>query len=151
MVAAVRHRHRRIAARDTSQAMPTAQVEAIRRLLEAFNRGDFAALDELDAEAELQDETRIPGAGWNYGHQGAVDWAVKLWESFGRLSFDISEPVEVGRCLVVRWHAWGEGKRSGVEVDMDGYCLFTMRLGKVLRVEFYPSEREALEAARVAG
>jgi len=124
------------------------EVHAIRRLLEAFNRGDFAALNELDGEAEIQDETRIPDGGWNYGHRGAVDWAVKLWESFGRLSFEIAEPVEVGPCVVVRWRAWGEGKRSGVAVDMDGYCVFTMRLGKVRRVEFYTSRREALEAAR---
>jgi ketosteroid isomerase-like protein len=125
-----------------------ADIIVIERLLNAFNRGDFAALDELDAQAELQDETRIPGAGWNYGHEGAVDWAVKLWESFGRLSFDIAEPVEVGPCLVVRWHAAGRGKRSGAAVDMDGWCVFTMRLGKVRRVEFYADQGEAIDAAR---
>jgi ketosteroid isomerase-like protein len=117
-------------------------------LLSAFNRGDFAALDEIDDEAELQDETRIPGAGWNFGHQGAVDWAVKLWESFGRLALDISDPVEVGPCLVVRWHAVGRGKRSGAAVDMDGWCVFTVRLGKVSRVEFFASRTEAIAAAR---
>jgi hypothetical protein len=59
--------------------MPTEDVAAVHRLLDAFNRGDFSALDELDPAAELQDEPRIPGAGWNYGHDGAVKWAVKLW------------------------------------------------------------------------
>jgi ketosteroid isomerase-like protein len=133
---------------DTYWAMSAAQVDAIQRLLDAFNRGDFAALDELDDAAELQDEPRIPGSGWNYGHQGAVEWAVKLWESFGRLSFDISEPVATGSSLLVHWHARGQGKRSGVAVDMDGYCVFTMHLGKIRRVEFYTSEREAREALK---
>jgi ketosteroid isomerase-like protein len=117
-------------------------------LLSAFNRGDFAALDEIDLDAELQDETRIPGAGWNYGHRGAVDWAVKLWESFGRLAFDVSDPAEVGPCIVVHWHAVGRGKRSGAAVDMDGWCLFTIQLGKVRRVEFFTSQTDAMEAAR---
>jgi len=72
---------------------------------------------------------------------------VKLWESFGRLAFDISEPVDLGPRLVVRWHASGRGKRSGVAVDMEGWCVFTMRLGKVCRVEFYPSQDDALAAA----
>ena len=41
--------------------MPTEEVAAVHRLLDAFNRADFSALDELDPEAELQDEPRIPG------------------------------------------------------------------------------------------
>jgi ketosteroid isomerase-like protein len=130
-------------------AMSTGPVDTIQRLLEAFNRGDFAALDELDAAAEIQDETRIPGAGWNFGHQGAIDWAVKLWESFGRLSFDITNPVMTGDCVVVRWHATGRGKRSGVAVDMVGWCTFTLPLGKIRRVEFFADRDAALEAALV--
>jgi len=129
-----------------ADSMPTEDVAAVHRLLEAFNRGEFSALDELDPEAELQDEPRIPGAGWNYGHAGAVKWAVKLWQSFGRLSFDIDEPIETSDCLVTHWRASGVGKRSGIRVDMDGYCVFRMRDRKVRRVEFYDNEREARAA-----
>ena len=128
--------------------MPTQEVAAVRRLLDAFNRGEFSALDELDPEAQLQDEPRIPGAGWNYGHAGAVKWAVKLWQSFGRLSFEIDEPVDLGDCVVTEWRASGIGKRSGIRVDMGGYCVFCMRQAKVQRVEFYDSEDDALKAAR---
>jgi hypothetical protein len=39
-------------------------------MLDGFNRGDVAALDNVDPEAELEDEPRIPGAGGNYGHPG---------------------------------------------------------------------------------
>jgi SnoaL-like domain len=127
--------------------MPAEDLEAVRRLLNAFNRGDFSALEELDPEAELQDEPRIPGAGWNYGYAGAVKWAVKLWQSFGRLSFDIDEPIETSNCLVTRWRAAGVGKRSGIQVDMSGYCVFCMREAKVQRVEFFESQRDALAAA----
>ena len=128
--------------------MPAQDVAAVRRLLEAFNRGDFSALDELDPTAELQDEPRIPGAGWNYGYDGAVKWAVKLWQSFGRLQFEIDDPFETGNCLVTRWRASGIGKRSGILVDMDGYCVFCMSRAKVQRVEFYESEDDALAAAK---
>ncbi len=129
--------------------MPPDEVAAVRRLLDAFNRGDFSALEELDPHAELQDEPRIPGAGWNYGYAGAVKWAVKLWQSFGRLRFEIDDPVEVSDRLVTRWRASGVGKRSGISVDMDGYCVFCMRASKVRRVEFYENERDALAAAGV--
>jgi ketosteroid isomerase-like protein len=128
--------------------MAKRDVEAVHRLLDAFNRGDFSALDEIDQDCELQDEPRIPGASWNYGHEGAVRWAVKLWQSFGRLVFDIDEPVETSGCLVTRWHASGVGKRSGIHVDMGGYCVFSMRAAKVQRVEFYETEAEAIKAVR---
>jgi ketosteroid isomerase-like protein len=130
--------------------MANPDVDAVHRLLEAFNRGDFSALDELDADAVLQDEPRIPGASWNYGHEGAVKWAVKLWQSFGRLAFEIDEPVQVPGCLVARWHATGVGKRSGIPVDMGGYCMFQMRDSKVRRVQFFESRVEALAAASAA-
>jgi hypothetical protein len=126
----------------------TEGLAAIRRLLSAFNRGDFAALNELDTEVELQDEPRIPGAGWNYGHRGAVEWAVKLWQSFDRLSLGIAQPVEVGESVVARWHALGTGKRSGIEVHMYGYCAFTMHRGKIRRITFHESRDEAMESVR---
>jgi hypothetical protein len=121
-------------------------VETIRRLLRSFNRGDFGALNELDAGAELQDEPRIPGAGWNRGHEGAVDWAVKLWQSFGRVELEIVEPLDLGEAVVARWQALGEGKRSGAEVGMTGHCLFVMHGGKVRRVEFFETHDAALAA-----
>jgi ketosteroid isomerase-like protein len=127
--------------------MPTEEVAAVRRLLDAFNSGDFSALEELDPHAELQDEPRIPGAGWNYGRDGAIKWAVRLWQSFGRLTFHIDDPTELGDCLVTRWHATGIGKRSGIPVHMEGYCVFCMRDGKVWRVEFYETKEPALAAA----
>jgi ketosteroid isomerase-like protein len=123
-------------------------VEVVRRLLGAFNRGDFGALNDLDAHAELQDEPRIPGAGWNYGYRGAVDWALKLRQSFGELSFAIDEPSEAGGCVITRWRAEGQGKRSGAPVQMGGYCVFGIDGGKVRRVEFFEVERDALDAAR---
>jgi ketosteroid isomerase-like protein len=122
-------------------------VEVVRRLLGAFNRGDFGALNELDARAELQDEPRIPGAGWNYGYRGAVDWARKLRQSFGELSFAIDEPSEADGCVITRWRAEGEGKRSGAKVQMEGYCVFGIDGGKVSRVEFFENEGGALDAA----
>jgi ketosteroid isomerase-like protein len=131
--------------------MPTEEVAAVRRLLDAFNRGDFSALDELDPGAELQDEPRIPGAGWNYGYAGAVKWAVKLWQSFGRLQFEIDEPLQAGGSVVTRWHASGVGKRSGIRVDMEGYCVFRMRGARVQRVSFYETQADALEAAKGRG
>jgi ketosteroid isomerase-like protein len=39
------------------------------------------------------------------------------------------------------------GKRSGAEVDMKTFSLWTLRDGKLVRWQGYPSEEEAHEAA----
>jgi ketosteroid isomerase-like protein len=127
--------------------MSSENVQAIRRLLNGFNDGDFGALDELDVHVELQDQPRIPGAAWNHGHQGAVDWAVKLWQSFGQMVLEITEPEVMGEAVVTGWRATGKGKRSGVEVATTGHCVFTMHRGKIRRVQFFETRQAALEAA----
>jgi ketosteroid isomerase-like protein len=43
------------------------------------------------------------------------------------------------------WHIHGRG--SGVDVDTRLFMLFTMRAGKVARLENFGDERGALEAA----
>jgi hypothetical protein len=134
-----------------TEAVPAHDLAAVRRLLAAFNCGDSAALDEVDSDAELQDEPRIPGAGWNHGHGGAVRWAVKLWQSFGGLHFEIDEPIASSGCLIARWYASGIGKRSGIPVDMGGHCVFCMRRNKVSRLEFFETEQAAVGAARRLG
>ena len=75
----------------------------------------------------------------------------QLWQAFGRLNLDIDEPIARSGCVIASWHASGVGKRSGIPVDMDGYCVFCMHRHKVSRVEFFESEQAALSAARRIG
>ena len=128
--------------------MSSANVDVVQRLLDAFNADDLGALDALDENAELQDEPRMPGAGWCWGHHGAVQWAARLREVFGRLTFTIDDTCETGDAVVTSWRAEGEGKRSGVHVEMAGWCVFTMRDGLVCRVEFFDTRQAAVDSAR---
>lgn len=123
----------------------TPNVAAIREMLECFNRAGFGALGFMDPEVELQDEPRMPDAGWNYGHQGAIGWATRLRQCFQELSLEIGDEIERGDCVVARWRAAGRGRRSGVPVEMRGYCVFSLRAGKVRRVEFHESLDRALK------
>ena len=59
------------------------------------------------------------------------------------------EPIEFrdleGACSSpADWHIHGRG--SGADVDTRLYMLFTMRAGKVARLESFGDEQEALEA-----
>jgi ketosteroid isomerase-like protein len=126
---------------------PAGNVGVIRQMLDCFNRATVGALDHIDTQVEIEDEPRMPGAGWNYGHRGAVEWSSRLRQCFEELSLEISDELESGDCVVARWQAAGRGRRSGAPVEMGGYCVFTLRARRIRRVEFH----ESLEAALLAG
>ena len=89
----------------------------------------------------------MPGAGWNYGHDGAVDWARKLRQSFGDLSFTIDNPIEAGGCVVTHGVPRGRASAAGRRWPWVATASSTSAGGKVRRVEFFESRRGATEAA----
>jgi ketosteroid isomerase-like protein len=70
------------------------------------------------------------------------------WASaFGELEVTAEEFIDAGdRVLVTAYHR-GRGRTSGVEVDGRFYEVYTLRDGKVVRVDEYVERAEALEAA----
>jgi ketosteroid isomerase-like protein len=124
------------------------RIAALKGVFDAFSRGgDTAVLDLLDPDCELQHHPAVDSATYR-GHEGAVQWAVKYWEAFGSARVETSEFVLVpdGR-IIARYDARAQGKRSGAEVAMTGYGLFTFRHGKVFRAESFLTRGEALAAA----
>jgi ketosteroid isomerase-like protein len=57
------------------------------------------------------------------------------------------EIIDAGDQVVVVAHHQGRGRASGVDVDTRFYEVYTLREGKVWRVDEYTERAEALEAA----
>jgi ketosteroid isomerase-like protein len=130
--------------------MSRENIAAIRFLFEAFSAGGEAAarcLDVLAPDIEIQDYPGMPGATWNYGHQGAAAWAVKLFEVFGTFRLEPLELLEIGDRVVVPTRVVATGKRSGVSVALEATAVCTARDGIIHRLEVYETRSEALEAA----
>jgi ketosteroid isomerase-like protein len=74
------------------------------------------------------------------------DW--ERWASaFEELKVTFEEIIDAGDQVVVVAHHQGRGRGSGVEVDARFYEVYTLREGKVSRVDEYTEREEALEAA----
>ena len=122
--------------------MSQADIEALRAGFDAYNDGDFDRLLEL-----WEEDVEVVGllvGGPLRGKEAARSWLVP--DAIDQRG----EPIEFrdlgGRVLVTcDWHIHGRG--SGVDVDTRLYILFTMRAGKVARLEALRDEQEALEAA----
>jgi ketosteroid isomerase-like protein len=122
--------------------MSQTDVKNLKAGFDAYNEGDFERLLEL-----WEEDVEIDGLLVGKSLRGKVEarsWLVP--EAIDQRG----EPIEFrdleGRVLVTcDWHIHGRG--SGVDVDTRLYFLFTMRAGKVARLEAFGEEQEALEAA----
>jgi ketosteroid isomerase-like protein len=127
--------------------MSQENVEIVRRVIEAAQRGDWdAAIAEYD-EAVVLDQSRMPGGGIYYGREGVRDFYVSwvgAWDDF-RIKLERVEGV--GNRVVDINEVSGTGKGSGAPVKMRTGNVWTLNHGRVVRHVGYPDAAEALEAA----
>jgi ketosteroid isomerase-like protein len=121
-------------------------IARLRRFYEAFNRDDFDAATEVaHPEIELVRPTGQPPL------RGAD--ALRAWmqpDAFEEQQLEALEFSVKGNKVLVRHHATGRGAGSGIEVEDDGWSVWTLNEdGLATRLEFYldHQEAEALEAA----
>jgi ketosteroid isomerase-like protein len=121
-------------------------VASLRRIYEAFNRGDFDA-----AIAVAHPEIEFVPPGGQSSLRGAE--AVRAWMEPDAFEEQQIEPVEFsiqGNKVLVRQHTRARGAGSGIELDIEIWAVWTLNdEGLATRVEsFLPhQEAEALEAA----
>ena len=120
-------------------------VAEVRRVFDAFNRGDFdAAMKNVHPEAELVT------TGGQQALKGAA--RVRAWMEPDAFESQVVEPLDyrvVADKVLVRTRSHIKGAGSGIEVDALGWLVWTYdQAGLATRVELYlgHQEAEALEA-----
>ena len=128
--------------------MSQENVEIVRRAF-AFGmqgRGDPAeALVDFDPDVVLNSVEQGTSRG-----RDAVQRNFKRWASAWEQSEATAEEfIDAGDRVLVTAHFRGRGRGSGVEVDARFYDLFTLRDGKIVRVDEFTARDEALRAAGI--
>ena len=143
--------------------MSRADVELVRGLLAPFEQGDIAPIfrddaisaamqaalaDTLTADFECDfvrdDVGRATYSGVDGLRTAWLDWLLP-WESYHAVVEDVID-ANGGRVVVLtRDHARPKG--AGAEVYFEGAPVWTVRDGKVARIEFYWNRAEGLAAA----
>jgi ketosteroid isomerase-like protein len=129
--------------------MPQANIEVVRRLLDAWRRDDLpAALACIDPDVEFI-PLRAGTEGVYRGHEGVE----RFWAD-NRETFETFEPNYQLRDVGGRVLAWGtihvRGRGSGVEMDIPTGGIFDLQDGKIVRWHDFGSREKALEAAGLA-
>ena len=120
--------------------MSEQNVEIVRRFLAA----------EMDEALALAD----PGIVWNpieespeQGHDAvrasAVRWKSE-WDDYELIPEDL---VDVGDRVLATVRLRGRGRGSGIEIDARFYDVYTLRDGKIVRMDQFTERSEALKAA----
>jgi ketosteroid isomerase-like protein len=128
--------------------MSEENVEAVRRLNEAWNRRDLTAwLASLQTDAEHDwSRSRGPLKGVYRGHGELEVFWDAFWSTFEDVHVEMHAFKEVGSQVVVPNTAHMRG-RQGIEVVARSTFVYTVENGQITRLRMFQEQAEALEAA----
>jgi uncharacterized protein len=127
--------------------MSRENVELLRRSAEHFERTGEPLWETMDPEIEIHDHD-LPNAGPYRGHDGWRAWMANFaeaWESFAAAPEEYIDAGDDKVVVVLRVSA--RGKASGASVERLDGLVWTVRGGKTVRLDYYNSRAQALEAA----
>ncbi|MGH2973433.1 MAG: nuclear transport factor 2 family protein [Solirubrobacterales bacterium] len=129
--------------------MSQENVELVRSCSEAYVAGDIDGYLEFMAEdVEVRPDASLPDAKPFRGRQEFKSFLTALdqgWEGRGRAG--IREVLPVGDRVVAQGDWGGKGRASGIDLRSNLTAIYTIRDGRITRVEYFLDHAEALEAA----
>jgi ketosteroid isomerase-like protein len=127
--------------------MSQENVELVQQMINAWNRGDYdAARDFYDPDVEVEAALGADIDGTYYGHAGLAR-LMRFWGAFGSFHSDIEKCIPAGDVVFTFFHHHATGKRSGIDVELRNWHVFTFRNGKIVRHGQFSTEAQALESA----
>jgi ketosteroid isomerase-like protein len=131
--------------REHAEAAGKENVEVVREMLDAYIRGDYeAALPAFAHDVEV-----ITSLERFHGPAGVVEEAQRWEEMWTDYRFEVKDLIDAGDKVVLLYHQVGRSKESGVEVEERAGWVYTLRNGKIVRVEMFQDSETALRAAGV--
>ena len=129
--------------------MSQENVEMIERVFSGG--GDINAAGVIEA---LHPEVELLGAiggmeegTTTVGHEAVADAVSVDSEIWAERRLELRRAIDAGDQVVALVHEYRRGKGSGVTVEADIALVYGFRDGKVIRIEPYMNQAEALEAA----
>jgi ketosteroid isomerase-like protein len=132
--------------------MLQANIENMRRGVEAFNSGDIGrilAFAHPDFEAVVPPELSAEPDTYR-GHDGVRRYFESFQDVMDEIRFEPEQFWDVGESIVVAMRITAKGRQTAITVEQLVAQVWTFRDGKALRVQTYPSLADALEAVGIA-
>jgi ketosteroid isomerase-like protein len=124
--------------------MSQENVEVVRRIWDAYSRGDF---DPIRAHSDPAVVMITLEEGPLYGIEAVRMNHERWWEAWKNPETTVEEVIGVRDRVFVSARFRGRGVASGAPVEGRHFELYTLSDRKVIRVEEFSERAEALEAA----
>jgi ketosteroid isomerase-like protein len=125
--------------------MSRENVEIVLRSLQAFEGDEQAWISTLDPAIEWYpiEEGHIPA----HGHEDASSIRKRWLENWKGHQIEVEGIKDGGDNVVACLHVSGQGRGSGIEVDLRLHMHWKLRNGRIVYLYEYANEDEALEAS----
>jgi ketosteroid isomerase-like protein len=134
--------------------MSRGDLEVVRDQFAAVNERDFPRAMSYyaeDVELVVHPDAFLERGTFS-GRDAVGEWFGNWFATFERgYHFDITEARDLGDVVLLVADHHGRGRTSGAEVHGRTAYLYTVRDGKVVRAELYPTRADALDAAGASG
>ena len=128
--------------------MSERNVDIVRRGYEAFREGGIeAAAELLDPDIEWIPPKESPHAGTYRGPNAVKSEVQEFTSPFEGYEWEPREFIDAGDRVVVIGYHRGRGRQSGVEIGQEETHVWTLRQGRITRMEMFHERAEAFEAA----
>jgi ketosteroid isomerase-like protein len=125
-------------------------VEIVRRGFEHFIATGEPLWETLDEEVVIRDHD-IPDSGDYRGYAGLARWQEDWSAAWDDWRWEPEEYIDAGDRVVAVLRVYAKGRGSGVDVERVDGAVWTLQNGKAVRLDYYGSKAEALEAAGFEG
>jgi ketosteroid isomerase-like protein len=131
--------------------MSLEDAAVMRRMYEAWNRGDMAALAEVfDPQVEVRPALSAFLASTVYrGHEGVAAWHAETYEPWAELEAEPRRFLDAGERMVVVVGLRARVAGGQVDVDAEIAHVVTIRDGRIVRLDGYEEPEAALAAVRL--
>jgi uncharacterized protein len=123
-------------------------VQLIRKLVEAFNDRDIdSVVQDMLPDVELH-PLRAQLEGKTYrGHDGVREMLADFDQDWEYVQVDAEEFRDADDEVVVLGRLRARGRASGIDLDVPMGFVWTLRNGKVVRVQSFSEQADAVRAA----
>ena len=137
-------------AHERGSAVSRENVDVVREMYEAFNRGDFeTGLVLLDPQPELHQAPEVIDAEAYVGIDAFVRGMSLFMADWDHPSLEPQDVDEVGDFVVMRVRISGRGKTTGLEMTTQFFHAWTFRDGRAWQCFVRSTREEALIAVGV--
>jgi len=124
-----------------------ADVEHVRRGVEHYERTGEPLWEDLAPDFEVHDHDMPDVVGIYRGQDGWREWAAHFAEAWEYVTIKALEFIDAGDGKVVEVvRVSAQWRASGVSVESIDGLVWTVRDAKLVRLDWYSSRAEALEA-----